>query len=95
SPKYSSSELSLDLKSFPLIYEKTQCIFFYISKNKKKTFSQPVKIIDRIESHLYKEPGLTIACRYPVYEASKKVLETVDKFKRYIKEVHNILLRGS
>jgi len=90
--KYSSSE-SLDLEPFPLIYEKTQCIFFYTGKTKKKTFSQPTKIMDHVESHLRREPGPTVTCRHPVCEATELVLKTMGEFKFHMKKDHGITLR--
>jgi hypothetical protein len=85
---------SPDPGPFPLICEKTQCIFFCTGKTKKKTLSRPPKIIDHVESHLRREPGPTIACRHPVCEAAVRVLETVGKFKRHVKKVHGITLRN-
>jgi hypothetical protein len=52
-----------------------------------------VKIIGHVESHLRRELGLIVAYRYPVYETTRLVLETVDKFKYHVKEAHGITLR--
>jgi hypothetical protein len=92
-PKYSSSESSLDPKSFPLICEKTQCIFFYTGKKKKKIFSRPAKMMDYVESHLRKKLGPTVACRHPVCETIGEILETVNEFKYYVKVMHGITFR--
>jgi hypothetical protein len=51
-------------------------------------------MINHVESHLSKELRLTIACRYKVCEATKVVLETISKFKLYIKEEYGITLRN-
>ena len=50
--------------------------------------------MDHVESHLSKELGLTIACRYKVCEATRVVLETVSEFKLHVKEEHGITLRN-
>jgi hypothetical protein len=92
-PKYSSSESSPDPEPFPLICEKTQCIFFCTGKEKKKTFSRPAKMMDHVESHLRREPGPTVACRHPVCEAAGEVLETVNQFKHHVQVEHGITLR--
>jgi hypothetical protein len=52
-----------------------------------------MKIIDYVESYLRKELGPTIACRYPVYEATRLVLKTVYEFKYHMKKEHGITLR--
>jgi len=57
------------------------------------TFSRPAKMMDHIESHLRMEPGPTIACRHPVCEATREVLENVGEFKLHVKEKHGITLR--
>jgi hypothetical protein len=92
--KSSSSEPSPDLKPFPLICEKTQCIFFCTGKRKKKTFSRTAKMMDHVESHLRRELGPTIACRHEVCEAAGVVLETVGEFKLHVKQEHGIKLRN-
>jgi hypothetical protein len=53
-------------------------------------------MMDYVESHLREELGRgpTVACRHPVYEAARLVLETVDEFKLYVKEKHGITLRN-
>jgi hypothetical protein len=49
--------------------------------------------MDHIESHLYKEPGPTVAYCHPVYKATGLVLGTVGEFKYYIKNDYGIILR--
>jgi hypothetical protein len=85
-------EESPAIEPFPLICEKTQCIFF-CTGNEKKTFSRPAKMMDHVESHLRKEPGPTIACRHPVCKAAGLVLKTVNEFKYHVQVVHGITLR--
>jgi len=53
-------------------------------------------MIDHVESHLREELGRgpTIACRYPVCDTTRLVLETIDKFKLHVKEKHSITLRN-
>jgi hypothetical protein len=34
----------------------------------------------------------TVACRCPIYEDARLVLETVNVFKRHVKEIHDITL---
>jgi hypothetical protein len=36
----------------------------------------------------------TVACRYPICEDARLVLETVNVFKRHVKEIHDITLRA-
>lgn len=86
-------EESPAVEPFPLICEKTQCIFFCTGKEKKKTFSRPAKMMDHVESHLRRELGPTVACRHPVCEAARLVLETVNQFKYHVQVVHGITLR--
>jgi hypothetical protein len=86
-------EESPAIEPFPLICEKTQYIFFYTGKEKKKTFSRPAKIMNHVESHLSRELGPTVACRHPVCEAAGLVLKTVNQFKYHVKVVHDITLR--
>ena len=50
-------------------------------------------MIDYVESHLRKELGPTIAYRYPVCEATRLVLKTVDGFKYHVRKVHSVTLR--
>jgi hypothetical protein len=95
----SSEDLYIDVKeaspnpaSFLLIYKKTQYIY-YIGKLPKPTFSRPAKIMDHIESHLYKEPAETVAYRHPVYKAKGLVLNSIIHFKDHMEMVHGIRLR--
>ncbi len=92
-PKYSLSEPSPNSEPLPLVCEKTQCIFLGTGKERKKTFSRPAKMMDHVESHLRREPGQTVACRHPVYEAAGQVLKTVNQFKHRVHVVHGIALR--
>ena len=85
-----SSESPPDPEPFPLICEKTQCIFFC---NGKRTFSRPAKMMDHVESHLRRELGETVACRHPVCEAAGLVPENVKLFKLHVQTVHGIKLR--
>jgi hypothetical protein len=50
-------------------------------------------MIDHIESYVARELGPTVACRHPVCEATKEVLETMGEFKLHVKEKHGITLR--
>jgi hypothetical protein len=88
----SSSESSPDPEPFPLICEKTQCIFF-CTGTKKKTFSRPAKMMDHVESHLRREPRETVACRHPECKAAGLVLKTVNQFKSHVEVEHGISLR--
>jgi hypothetical protein len=38
--------------------------------------------------------SVTVACRYPICEDARLVLETVNVFKRHVKEIHDITLRA-
>jgi hypothetical protein len=67
-------------------------LFLYSTNKTKKTFSRPAKM-DHVESHLYREPGLTIACCHLVCKAARLVLKTVNEFKYHVKKVHGITLR--
>jgi len=91
--KYSLSKSSLNLDLFLFIYKKTQYIFFYINKEEKKTFSRLVKMINYVESYLYRELRPTVAYRHLIYEAAGLVLKTVNEFKYYMKVIYGITLR--
>jgi hypothetical protein len=82
---------------YPLICEKTQCIFFCTGTATKKSFYRPAKIMDHVEAHLRRERAETrsehVRCRHPVCEAAGLVLEGVHEFKNHIQEVHGVTLR--
>ena len=85
-----SCEPSLNQEPFPLVCEKTQCIFCY---PEPKTFSRPAKMMDHVESHLRLEPAERVACRHPVCKAAGLVLNSVSEFKNHVQSVHGIALR--
>jgi hypothetical protein len=86
-------EESPAIEPFPLICEKTQCIFF--CDGTKKTFSRPAKMMDHVErQHLAFDPAETVACRHPICKATGLVLNNVSHFKNHVEVVHGIRLRA-
>jgi hypothetical protein len=83
---------------FPLVCEKTRCIFCIGDKRKSydqrmRTFSKPDKIMDHVESHLNKEPAGILACCHPACKAEGLVLNNILHFKNHVQLVHGIGLR--
>jgi len=85
---------------FPLVCEKTQCIFCIGNerlsyKQQTRTFNRVSHMWDHVENvHLSKVPaGQRIICRHPVCKAQGLVLDNVILFKNHVAEVHEIDLR--
>jgi hypothetical protein len=84
--------------AFPLVCEKTQCIFCIGDERKSydqrmRTFSKPDKMMDHVESHLNKESAGIVACCHPVCKAEGLVLNNILHFKNHVQLVHGIRLR--
>jgi hypothetical protein len=85
--------------AFPLVCEKTQCIFCIGDDRKSydlrtRTFSKPDKMMDHVESHLDKVPAGTVTCIHLVCKAEGLVLNNIMHFKNHVQLVHGIRLRA-
>jgi hypothetical protein len=92
-------EESLIPDAFPLLCEKTQCIFCIGDDRKSygkrtRTFSKPDKMMDHVESHLDKVPPGIFACCHLVCKAKGLVLNDVELFMNHVQLVHGIKLRA-
>jgi hypothetical protein len=84
--------------TFPLICEKTQCIFCIGDDRQSydrrmRTFSKPDKMMDHVERHLQKKAAGAFECCHPVCRAEELLLNNVIHFKNHVEMVHGIRLR--
>ncbi|KFY03279.1 hypothetical protein V490_00235 [Pseudogymnoascus sp. VKM F-3557] len=84
--------------TFPLICEKTQCIFCIGDDRQSydrrmRTFSKPDKMMDHVERHLEKRTAGKYECCHPVCKAEGLLLNNIIHFKKHVEMVHEIRLR--
>jgi hypothetical protein len=85
--------------TFPLVCEKTQCIFCIGDDRQSydrrmRKFSKPDKMMDHVERHLEKRTAGMYECCHPVCKAEGLLLNNVIHFKNHVEMVHEIRLRN-
>jgi hypothetical protein len=90
----------LPASKFPLVIEKTQCIFCIGNerlsyKQRTRKFSRVSHMWDHVENvHLRRVPAKQrIPCDHPVCKAERLVLTNVEHFKNHVATVHEVGLR--